>query len=101
MKNNKQEKDFIPSLKFEPLTKNNWDKFVELFGTKGACGNCWCMSFRLSKADFEEGKINDGNKNAMKKLVDKNQAAGFLGIFEDKAIAWCAFAPRECKLPQK
>jgi hypothetical protein len=60
------DKDFLVGLRFEPLTKNNWDKFVELFGVKGACGNCWCMYYRIKKADYKEGKINDGNKNAMK-----------------------------------
>ncbi|WP_348811397.1 GNAT family N-acetyltransferase [Flavobacterium maritimum] len=87
--------DFLKELKFEPLTKNNWNKFVELFGEKGACGNCWCMSFRLNKTDFDEGKVHDGNKNAMKNLVWNNQPTGLLGFFEDIPIAWCAFAPRE------
>lgn len=87
--------DFLKELKFEPLTKNNWNKFVELFGTKGACGNCWCMSFRLNKPDFDEGKVHDGNKNAMKNLVWNYQPTGLVGFFEDIPIAWCAFAPRE------
>lgn len=87
--------NFIPALKFEPLSKTNWDKFVELFGEKGACGNCWCMSFRLNKADFEEGKVNEGNKNAMKQLVWKDQPTGLLCFYEDIPVAWCAFAPRE------
>jgi hypothetical protein len=53
------------------------------------------MSFRLSKADFDEGKVNDGNKNAMKQLVSDNQPTGLLAFYEDIPIAWCAFAPRE------
>lgn len=89
------ETEFLSLLRFEPLTKNNWNKFVQLFGTKGACGNCWCMSFRLSKTDFDEGKINDGNKNAMKELVWNNEPLGLLCFYEDVPIAWCAFAPRE------
>ncbi|MEA5128127.1 MAG: GNAT family N-acetyltransferase [Proteiniphilum sp.] len=89
------EKDFLVELRFEPLTKNNWNKFVELFGVKGACGNCWCMFYRLKKADYQEGKINDGNKNAMKQLVWSNQPTGLLGFYKDIPIAWCAFAPRE------
>lgn len=87
--------DFLSSLRFEPLTKNNWNKFVELFGTKGACRNCWCMSFRLSKNEFDEGKINDGNKNAMKQLVWENKPTGLLAFYKDLTIAWCAFAPRK------
>jgi len=42
LKENKKS-DFFNQLAFEPLTRSNWDKFVGLFGEKGACGNCWCM----------------------------------------------------------
>ena len=66
-----------------------------LFGDKGACGNCWCMSFRLKKSDFENGKLNNGNKIFMKQLVAQNQPTGVLAIHKDRAIAWCALAPRE------
>lgn len=83
------------SLHFEPLTKSNWHLFVELFGDKGACGNCWCMSFRLTKKDFDAGKSNGGNKKAMKGIVWSKRPAGVLAIYKGTAIAWCAFAPRE------
>jgi GNAT superfamily N-acetyltransferase len=53
------------------------------------------MSFRLKKAEFEEGKADGGNKAAMRALVLSNQPTGLLGIYEGQAIAWCAFAPRE------
>jgi GNAT superfamily N-acetyltransferase len=79
----------------EPLTKNNWNKFVRLFGEKGACGNCWCMYYRLSNADFKEGKYEDGNKRAIREIVREGKPAGLLGLVEGAAIAWCAFAPRE------
>jgi GNAT superfamily N-acetyltransferase len=87
--------DFLNQLTFEPLSKRNWIQFLQLFGKNGACGNCWCMYHRLSGNDFNEGKINDGNKEAMKKLVEKNQPTGLLGFYEGQAIAWCAFAPRD------
>jgi len=85
----------LKQLSFEPLTKTNWGKFVQLFGNKGACGNCWCMYYRLKKSEFEEGKTGDGNKEAMHKLVFENEPTGILGFYEDQPIAWCAFAPRE------
>ncbi|MBC7886212.1 MAG: GNAT family N-acetyltransferase [Saprospiraceae bacterium] len=87
--------EFLNQLTFEPLSKNNWNKFVQLFGDKGACGNCWCMYYRLKKTDFDEGKADNGNMMAMKKLVWEDQAVGLLGFYEGQAIAWCAFAPRE------
>jgi GNAT superfamily N-acetyltransferase len=83
------------AITIEPLTKKNWEKFSALFGEKGACGNCWCMYYRLSKNEFQEGKYEDGNKQAMKELVFSNQPTGVLAIHEGRAIAWCAFAPRE------
>ena len=95
MTNSDQNSEFISQLDVEPVTKKNWNKFVELFGEKGACGNCWCMYYRLSKMDFLEGKFNDGNKNAIKNLVWEGKPVGLIGLSEGQAIAWCAFAPRE------
>jgi len=89
------ESDFLKQLTFEPLTRMNWGQFIQLFGDKGACGNCWCMYYRLNKSEFKEGKVEDGNKNAMKDLVCENKPVGILGFYDGQAIAWCAFAPRE------
>ena len=53
------------------------------------------MFYRLKNPDFRDGKVNEGNKNAMKKIVWGNKPAGLIGLYEGRAIAWCAFAPRE------
>lgn len=95
MKKQNIELSFLDQLSFEPLEKKNWNKFVQLFGDKGACGNCWCMYYRLHKSAFEQGKADDGNKTAMKNIVWANKPAGLLGLYDGQAIAWCAFAPRE------
>jgi GNAT superfamily N-acetyltransferase len=86
---------FLNKLTFEPLTKENWHKFEQLFGDKGACGNCWCMYYRLKRSEFIEGKTHDGNKQSMKELVWANKPTGLMAFYEDVPIAWCAFAPRE------
>lgn len=95
MKKQENDIEFLSQLTFEPLTIANWNKFVQLFGEKGACGNCWCMYYRLQKTDFTEGKTDNGNKEAMQNLVFDQQPTGILGFYEGQAIAWCAFAPRE------
>lgn len=82
-------------LRLEPLTRENWGKFVALFGDRGACANCWCMYYRLKGRDFAGGKKNDGNKKAMKKLVWQGRPAGVIGFLSGEPVAWCAFAPRE------
>jgi GNAT superfamily N-acetyltransferase len=79
----------------EPLTIKNWNKFIQLFGEKGACGNCWCMAFRLKKSEFEKGKTDGNNKKAMLKTVSCKKPAGILGFIGELPVAWCAFAPRE------
>jgi GNAT superfamily N-acetyltransferase len=93
--NENDDTEFLSKLTFEPLTKSNWNKFLILFGDNGACGNCWCMYYRLSRSEFHEGKSDDGNKNAIKDIVWEGKPAGILAFYEDEAIAWCAFAPRE------
>lgn len=76
------------------LDIDRWNDFEELFGENGACGGCWCMSWRLKKSDFERQK-GDMNKNEMKSLVEKNETVGVLAYIEGKPIGWCAVAPRD------
>ena len=95
MTQHNMDSDITDQLTFEPLTRKNWSQFVELFGNKGACGNCWCMYYRLTKSGFNEGKTDDGNKDAMKKIVWEDKPAGILGFYDGLPVAWCAFAPRE------
>jgi GNAT superfamily N-acetyltransferase len=78
---------------FLTLTVATWNDFVELFGDKGACGGCWCMNWRLKAADYNMQK-GEGNKKAMKKLVRK-VSPGVMAYAKDKAIGWCAVAPRD------
>ncbi|WP_276502457.1 GNAT family N-acetyltransferase [Terrimonas pollutisoli] len=78
---------------FLPLTVATWDDLVELFGDKGACGGCWCMYWRLKAADYNKQK-GDGNKLALKKLLKKT-SPGIIAYAENKAVGWCAVAPRE------
>ncbi|MES2702762.1 MAG: GNAT family N-acetyltransferase [Bacteroidota bacterium] len=81
-------------LTFELLSRKNWPQFVQLFGERGACGNCWCMYFRLKKDEFTAGKQDDGNKEAMKALVWDGKPTGVLGFYEGQPVGWCALAPR-------
>ncbi len=87
--------NFVSQTSFEPLTLKNWKQFEALFGEKGACGNCWCMYYRLRKSAFDTGKTNLGNKKAMYDLVKTGYPTGLLALYQDQAIGWLALAPRE------
>ena len=82
------------SVEIFPLDINRWEDFVRLFGERGACGGCWCMSWRLKKSEFELGK-GEPNKYSMKDIVYRDKPAGVLAYVDDKPIGWCAVAPRE------
>lgn len=82
------------NLNIYPLDYTRWEDFELLFGPRGACGGCWCMSWRLKKSEFEFGKGED-NKYAMKDIVYKDKPAGVLAYVDDTPIGWCAVAPRE------
>ena len=77
-----------------PLTPDRWTDFETLFGERGACGGCWCMTWRLKRIDFERNK-GAGNRAAMRELVDAGAAPGILGYLNGEPVGWCAVAPRE------
>jgi len=82
------------NIKCRHLDKSRWKDFEELFGERGACGGCWCMSWRLKPKDYEMQK-GTGNKKAMRKIINNNETPGIIAYLNKKPIGWCAVAPRE------
>ncbi|UCE42730.1 MAG: GNAT family N-acetyltransferase [Candidatus Aminicenantes bacterium] len=78
---------------YHPLTKERWSDFEELFGERGACGGCWCMWWRLRHSEFKKQK-GEGNRKAMKAIVDKGDIPGVLAYMEGMPVAWCSVASR-------
>ena len=83
----------MKSFEAHPLTFDRWNDFEALFGAKGACGGCWCMFPRLRRSEYERLK-GEGNRRAMKKLVESGRVPGLLGYVEAKPAAWCSIEPR-------
>ena len=77
-----------------PLTEARWGDFELLFGLNGACGGCWCMFWRLPRKQFNAQK-GDGNRAAMKALLESGTVPGLLGYIDDRPVGWCSLAPRE------
>ena len=84
----------ISDLEFYPLTPERWTDFEKLFGERGACGGCWCMWWRLKRSEFELQK-GEGNRRAMKRVVDSGEIPGILAYAKGQPIAWCSVAPKE------
>ena len=84
----------LQPLTFKPLTPQRWGDLEKLFGARGACGGCWCMSWRLTRAQFDKQK-GSPNKAAFKKIVTAGPAPGVLAYSGREPVGWCAVAPRE------
>lgn len=85
---------YSESLEFYPLTQDRWADFEVLFGERGAYGGCWCMWWRLTRREFEAGQ-GEGNRGAMKAIVESGQVPGILAYAGGNPVGWCSVAPRE------
>jgi GNAT superfamily N-acetyltransferase len=82
------------ALEFVPLTRQRWADLEELFGARGACGGCWCMYWRLKRADFDRGK-GEANRDAFRHVVESGPPPGLLAYHDGRPVGWVAVAPRE------
>jgi GNAT superfamily N-acetyltransferase len=81
-------------LHFHPLTPDRWCDLEALFGKRGACGGCWCMAWRLSRAEFVRQK-GQQNHDAFESIVAAGGEPGILAYIDDVPVGWCAVSPRE------
>jgi GNAT superfamily N-acetyltransferase len=90
----KETKRVSLDLEFHPLTSERWNDLEKLFGKHGASGGCWCMWWRLRRSEFVKQK-GEGNKKALKQIVESGEIPGILAYTNGQPIGWCSVAPRE------
>jgi GNAT superfamily N-acetyltransferase len=81
-------------LEFQALTPSRWSDLEQLFGPRGACAGCWCMWWRMKRAEFKARK-GDKNKKAFRKIVASGDVPGIIAYSDGEPVGWCALAPRE------
>ncbi len=84
----------LRAVSIQPLTPELWPDLEKLFGERGACEGCWCMTWRLPRSEWVAGK-SAGNKKAFRSLVEDDAQPGVLAYQDDEPIGWCAVAPRD------
>ena len=77
-----------------PATAERWKDIESLFGAKGAYAGCWCMFWRLDRADFKRMK-GEGTKAVLKGMTTSNNVAGLLAYVDGQPIGWCSISPRK------
>ena len=81
------------SIEIYPLTPERWPDLETLFGPHGAYGGCWCMWWRIKRSQFE-AQQGEGNRAAMKAIVDSGEIPGLLAYLDGTPVGWCSVAPR-------
>jgi GNAT superfamily N-acetyltransferase len=81
-------------LEFQSVTPERWQDLEALFGEHGAYGGCWCMWWRLKRSEFAK-QIGQGNKEALKRIVEAGEVPGLLAYADGQPVAWCSLGPRE------
>jgi GNAT superfamily N-acetyltransferase len=81
-------------IKIFPLTPDRWADLETLFGPRGAVGGCWCMYWRLKRSEFDLLK-GEGNRAALKDLVDEGSPPGLIAYQDEKPVGWVSLAPRQ------
>lgn len=76
------------------LSLELWPQIEKLFGSNGACGGCWCMSWRRSKGEDWEKVKGPVAKARFMKLVTTSKAHGALAFVDGEPIGWCSFDRR-------
>lgn len=78
-----------------PVTSEDWPIIEQLFGPNGACGGCWCMTWRVPRGGklWQEVK-GEKNKRAFRKLVQGGDVFGVLAFADDQPVGWCCIGPR-------
>ncbi len=82
-------------MRVRQLKKDDWKDLASLFGSKGACGGCWCQHWRVPHGGrlWEEAK-GEPNRRAMQRLVTTGKATGIIAFDGDTPVAWCSFGRR-------
>lgn len=82
-------------IKLRQLRPDDWHHLETLFSSKGACGGCWCMHWRLPQGGkLWEASKGEPNRVAFRKLVKSGKAQGILAFDGTVPVGWCSFGRR-------
>ena len=79
---------------FKPVTAEEWGDLQALFAEHGEQNGCWCMYWRIKRADFQAG-YGESNKLAMEQIIKSGITPGILAYLDGQPVGWCSVAPRE------
>lgn len=81
-------------LSIRDLEPSDWPALERLFGPRGACGGCWCMTWRVRSGQAWEAAKGEPNRRAFRRLVEDGRVFGALAFDEGEPVGWCNLGPR-------
>lgn len=84
----------MPTYAIHPLTADRLADVEQLFGAKGACGGCFCQSWRHRAPQWRLRGAAD-NLADLRAQVGAGPPPGLIGYADSVPAAWCQIGPRE------
>lgn len=81
-------------LAFKPVGRPEWADLQALFSAPGAQHGCWCMYWRMTRAEFQR-HYGEDNRLAMEQIIASGRVPGILAYLQGQPVGWCSVAPRE------
>jgi len=85
--------DRSPEIAVKPLIGGRWGDLESLFGANGACAGCWCMWWRQTRREYEQGR-GERNRRAFRAIVRAGPPPGLIAYDGDEPAGWCQVGPR-------
>lgn len=79
--------------KTKPLTADRWSDLEKVFGSSGGFSGCWCMYWRLPRAEFE-GPDRKNNEAKFKRRVAGGPPPGLIAYAGAEPVGWVQVGPR-------
>ncbi len=85
--------DTAACLDCHPVTVERWDDLCTVFGVRGASHGCWCMRWRVPRAQFESAR-GESNKSALRAGIRDRRVFGVIAYLNAEPVGWCSVGPR-------
>jgi hypothetical protein len=89
-----QERFRLVQLTFKAVTASEWQDLQTLFREPGVQDGCWCMYWRVKRADFHKN-YGESNRLAMGQVIAAGKVPGLLAYYGRKPVGWISIAPRQ------
>ena len=88
-------RNYLMQVEIKELSGAIWPDFEKLFGANGACGGCWCMSWRIDRGEKWKDLKGAGAKERMHDLIDSGKAHGLIAYADGEPVGWCSYDKRQ------